>query len=142
MNKGLVKVGGVLVERDVLGIVEKIQETWPELKVQYLESAPTSLDQPPFQIVEICKDGVERVVFGVWQLDERVIARLIACDTHFGDPNQVSLDNNERVRKENVMRFREKLGEASEIAHAVLRSPKDTYKVKDPETGKEIKFTN
>ena len=143
MAKGrLHLVGGMLVEHDALRIVEKIRERWPELKVQYLESAPVTLNEPPFQLVEICKDGVERLVFRFWELDDRVIDRILACDTHYTNPNENSIANNEQVRKENLQRFRERIGEASDIAHSVLRSPKDTYTVNDPETGQKLKFTN
>lgn len=125
----LVRVNGQLVERDVLGIVKKIQEYDPNLKVQYLESA-SSVGEAPYRIVETCRDGIERLVFSVWVLDESVLQRLFAADNQRWNVLSNLEQNNNKVREQQNRRFKEEaLGSAREVTNAVLSSPKSTYTV-------------
>lgn len=62
----------VAVEADMYGICERIKEVDPSLHVVLLSSD----DKWCFAIMELCADGVERLVFKVKELDERVIAKL------------------------------------------------------------------
>lgn len=137
--QGLVLVEGVLVERDALHIAEKVHEYDPNLRIQYLESAPR-FDEPPFQIVEHCKDGIDRVVFGFWEMNDTVIERLYKADTQAFDIDARLTKQNVKAREDEKQRYREKAEEAIEIAVDVLKSPKSTYTFKDPETGEKTKF--
>jgi DnaJ-domain-containing protein 1 len=48
-----------------------------------------------------------------------------------------------RAAKDEVnRRYREQMEEAHEIAHAVMRSRKSKYTVKDPNTGELLVFTD
>lgn len=134
-------VGGQLVERDALRIAEKVAEYDPSLKIQYLEEAANSIvSDPPFRIVELCPDGIERTVFYAWQLDDRIIERLYAADNRKHNVLAELDKNNAKAKKEVKRNFEEKLIDAHDISAAVARTPKDTYSAKDPFTGRKITF--
>lgn len=145
MNSGhdprLVNVGGVLVQKDALRISERISEYDPNLRVQYLESE-AAVGEPPFRIVERCYDGIDRIVFTCWQLDGRVLARIMNADTKRHNVLNDVEENNRKMRENDRRRYQAKIEEANEIAHAVLKSPKTTYTVRDPDTGELLKFTS
>ena len=125
---------GVYVENDTLRIVQAIQEYDPNLRVKYLDpDRGGELGDPPYKIFELCPDGHERLVFGVWSLDDRVLERLWAADTQRHDIPARLAQHNAKVRQDSARRFREEqLGEAHEMVVAVVRSPKDTYRIPTP----------
>lgn len=128
---------GTLVERDALNIAEKIKDYDPNLSLQYLEQAE-SLDQPPFRVIEHCKDGIDRVVFSAWVLDDRIIERIYAADTQKFDIDKRITDTNAKAKVESKRRYEDKWKEAKEMVHSIIASPKDTYTVKIDD--KIIKF--
>lgn len=121
---------GVYVEDDVLGVVQRIQEYDPNLRVQYLAGRGHNLGDAPYRIMEICPDNVERMVMSVWELDERVLQRLFAADTQKQNIMK-NLDTvNENIREGMKRRFRdETLAEAHDKTVGILRSPKTSYTV-------------
>lgn len=123
-------VGGMYVEADALRIAEKVNDFDPNLRVQYLEEA-AAIGDPPFRVVESCRDGVDRTVLYAWQLDDRVIERLYAADTQRRDILLAIDKQNAEVRKQEVQRYQEKLQEAADITASIIRSDKETYKLKD-----------
>lgn len=135
----LVKVQGQLVERDALHIAEKIAEYDPNLYVQYLESTDR-INDPPFRVMERCRDNVDRVAFTAWTLDDRLMQRIYAADTARTNPSENIFDVNERVRQEDRRRYRERMDDANDIAEHVLKSPKSRYTYKNPDTGKITTF--
>lgn len=132
--------GGVLVEEDVLGIVSKIRARWPTLVVQFCDPNRADFQDAPFRILEECPDGLRRPVMDVWQLDDRVIERLYAADTHkhnvLADLDAANL----KATQQGHRRFREETAALSEMVAGILRSPKDTYTATNPLTGKEHTF--
>lgn len=130
---------GVYVESDVLDIVQRIREYDPNLRIKYLDpDRGGELDDPPYKIMELCPDGHERLVFGVWSLDERVMARLFAADTQRHDI-LARLDGVNGVARANqTRRYEEEREEMIEKAVAVLRSPKDTYTLPGQQLGETI----
>lgn len=131
---------GVYVEDDVLGIIGRIMEYDPNLRVQYL-AGRGQLDDAPYRVVELCPDGIERMVMGCWELDERVLQRLFAADTQ----KQDILRNLDRVngdaRERSKRRFRdESLAEAKEMTISILRSPKTEYSMPGQEEGEKVIF--
>jgi hypothetical protein len=132
---------GVYVEEDTLRIVEKIKEFDPRLRVKYHGGKP-EMGEAPYMITELCTDGVERIVFSVWQLDDRIIEKLHQSDSFKLDIQSQIDSENARVRKNVTQRYQELQQEAHEIAHAVTNSSKDTYKVEDPLTGNKLKFVS
>jgi hypothetical protein len=128
VKKRLIEMAdGSYVEADVLNVVEKIRDYDSNLGVKYCDPALASADDPPYKIVELCPDGIERVVFGVWSLDETVLDRLYAADNR---RTNVLLDihgNNLLAKKEQERRYTEKRLEDQDILIHYLRSPKGRY---------------
>ena len=69
--------GVVELSDDVLGVVEQIKALDERLHIYFNEQSGE------FDLVEHCLDGVERLVFSVEELDQRVIGRLFESD-HWG----------------------------------------------------------
>lgn len=141
VEKRLVEIAeGVAVEDDVLGIIHKIRRRWPSLVVQYVDVSRAEFSDAPFKIVEECPDGLRRPVMDVLELDERVIERLEAADTHrhnvLADLDAINKKATERGHR----RFREERAALSEMVHGVLRSSKDTYTATNPVTGEDHTF--
>ena len=130
---------GVYVEQDALRIAEKIQEYDPNLRLKYCAEY-SSLSDAPYKLVELCPDGVERIVFDIWELDDRVIEKLYAADTKYQDINAMLDKKNEAARKDERRRYKELTDEANDIAKSVFNSSKDTYRFTDPLTGRKMKI--
>lgn len=121
---------GSLIERDVLNIVQKIQEYDPNLKIQYLN--PDSLagpGDPPYRLIERCRDGEYRVVFPIWELDDRIIDRLRRADTQRVDILATLDDNNLKARLAQKKRYDDRMEEAQDIVEHVVKSAKGRYTV-------------
>lgn len=130
---------GHFVERDVLGIIQKIMDYDRNLKVQYLEYA-ANMNEAPWRIVELCKDGKWRVVMYAWEMNEAVFERIWKADTQkFNVGSEIEF-NNARVRSEQQRRYRDDMDEAQDIAAHVFASPKGRYTLEDHRTGKRIKL--
>jgi hypothetical protein len=92
--------GGVVsLEDDVLGVVRRVKAIDDRLHVFYNEQSGE------FDIVEHCLDGVQRLVFSVGTLDQRVVNRLLLAD-HWkdGNPDHVIGDEDDilvRMDREN-----------------------------------------
>jgi hypothetical protein len=122
-------VEGVAVERDALRIAERIREYDPNLTLQYLEEA-ARLDEPPFRVIEHCKDGVDRVAFTAWQLDERLLARVYHGDSARHDIDRILTERNRKAKDRQNQRFRDSLEEANDITQHVIKSPRVRYTVR------------
>lgn len=123
---------GVTVSDDVLGIVERIKKMDPNLDVQFIdpESHP-DLTEAPYRIIEHCKDGMARVVFDTWTLDERVIKRLQMADSYQNDIlGQLDMAN-AIAKIDRDRRFEEARLEAKDIVEHVFKSPKGRYKFRN-----------
>ncbi len=121
---------GTLVERDVLNVVQKIQEYDPNLKIQFLN--PNTLAGPgdaPYRLLERCRDGEYRVVFFIWKLDDRVIDRLRRADTQRVDILATLDDNNLKARLAQKKRYEDRMDEAQDIVEHVIKSPKGRYTI-------------
>lgn len=131
MSSGLVRLeDGSYIERDLLNIVQKVQEFDPNLRIQYLD--PNRTSEPgdaPYRIVETCRDGVDRLVFSVWELDDRVIERLYAADMLNPDFIKNLDATNLMARLNSQRRFREEMDEAKDIVEHVVSSTKGRYSI-------------
>jgi len=128
---------GEVVERDALRIAEKIHEYDPNLILRYC-SEP-DLTDAPYRLVEKCPDGFERIVFDIWELDDRVIERIYRADNARTDVSTDLEAANELAKKAQKRRYEELASEAKEIASSVIKSPKETYKFTEPFSGKKLK---
>ena len=129
-NKGhLVKIDhDTFVERDVLNIVQQIQDYDPNLKVQFLTET-ASIGNTPYRILEFCKDHQWRVCFYAWKLDQTVLDRIWLADTNRHRVLSRLDANNAAVRRETLRRYQEKAGEAKDITQHIIASPKGRYSV-------------
>ena len=121
---------GNWITRDALGIIQQIQEYDENLKVQYLD--PSRADDPkdpPYRIMEFCRDGQWRMVFGVWQLDGSVIERLRRADMQRQDLLKAIDDHNAKIQLERNRRYEEKMLEAADIVEHVVKSNKGRYTI-------------
>lgn len=130
VKKRLVELAeGVVVEQDALNIIQKIQDYDDSLIVKYLDPARADFRDAPYAIFEKCPDGMERLVFSVWELDDRVIERLYAADNCRHNV-QAQIDHTNAIaRKEEYQRFQEKRLEEQDILVSYLKSPKGRYSV-------------
>jgi len=88
------RMGVVVVQDDVLGIVHQIREIDPRIHVFYNEQSSQ------FDLVEHCLDGVQRLIFSVPELDARVISRLREGDSWLGEtPQYVVPDEDDFLAK-------------------------------------------
>lgn len=136
----IVLVRGVAVERDALRVAEAIHEYDENLRLQFVpESA--SVGDPPFRVLERCRDGVERVAMYAWKLDGELLERIRAADCAARDLDDIITKKNRAAKDRMNRRYRDLQDEANEITVAVLRSNKSKYTVRDPITGELKTFT-
>lgn len=135
----LVQVDGSYIDRDVLGVVEKIQRYDPNLRVQYLEVA-ASVGEPPYRVVERCRDGKDRVVLSAWQLDHTVYDQVVMHDTFSFDVLGRLDKINNKVRENQKKQFKESVEEANQYSHKILSTTKANYSVTDEATGEIVTF--
>lgn len=120
---------GVLIEEDTLGVIRQIMEYDERLRVKYLRPGAGDITDAPYAIFELCPDGKERLVFTVWELDQRVMERLYLADTQKHDIIARIDGANQRARRDSQRRFRDSMEEAADIAAHVIRSPKTEYTI-------------
>ena len=128
---------GTLVESDVYHIVQKVAEYDPNLRIK-IPRNPEMTDAP-YALFELCPDGVERLVFEIWELDDRVVDRVRYADTQ---KRNVLLDldgNNLLAKRTQRRRYEEKKLETQDIITTMLRSPKGRWTWKSDE-GKLVQF--
>lgn len=133
----LVDLGDVVVERDALNIARQINAYDPNLTVQYLESEG-SLGEPPFRLVETCRDGVDRVVFTFWELDQRILDRIFRADTERQNILGGLDEANALATLREKQRYQEKIEETKDIVAHVIETPKSKYVVEHD--GKKLTF--
>jgi hypothetical protein len=128
---------GSYVEQDVLNIIDKIQEYDPNLKVKYVDPNRAEFGDEPYRIVEVCPDGMERVVFGVWKLDETVLQRIYAADKMKSDV-LANIDSHNRMVSQGVQaRYEDQKLEAQDIVAHYLNSRKGRWSFINDE-GKKV----
>lgn len=128
----VVNVEGLLVERDVLGIIEAIQDYSDRLVVMYIDPNRADFSSAPWLIAERCNDGLLRRVMEVWELDKTVLDRIRAADTHTLDVLDAIGNHNAKVRLEKERHFKDEAAELNDLMVAVLKNPKTTYSFPTP----------
>lgn len=128
---------GVYVERDVLNIAEKIREYDDNLRLQYLDPdhSEAGLSDAPWRVVEICRDGLPRIVLSAWELDDRILERLYAADTQRFDLLAAIDGKNRVVKQDKNRRYQEEREQEMDIITSILKSPKGRYSFEAPRTG-------
>lgn len=125
----------VQVDGDVANVVNEVARLWPDLKIQYCPN-PTVAD-PPYRVVELCKDGVWRPVLNVWQLDNRLLDMLHSCDSYRTDILAQLDKHNASVRKAQEEAEQAWRDAAKDVMASVFRSSKGTYTIPDVRPGHE-----
>lgn len=141
-GREIVNVNGHLVEKDVLGIVERIRAYDSHLDVLCLDPTKADFCDAPFIVVELCNDGHWRRVFEVWELDERVLQRVWAADTAKHDVQGRLEKANELARQEVHRRYQEASEESKDIVAHIFASAKGTYTFQSPASGKLVEVND
>ena len=122
----------------VFGIVTEIRDRWPDLRVVYLDpdQAP-DLTDTPYKIL----DNQDRIVLGVWKMDQRVIEQLSLRDKSAAELLAL-FDKEEakaaKVREDARTEVREEVKD--KVKH-VFSSPKGTYTVPNQD-GKIVRISD
>jgi hypothetical protein len=107
----------VTIESDVLGIKQRILETWPGWFDVYFDEFAES-----WVIVQHCKDGVDRLFAETDRLDERILQRIHDADQEVRgqeDPLALIDEFNDKLQAENDRVFGEQIQDVAErLVHA------------------------
>ena len=123
------------VEPDVANVVNEVARLWPDLKIQICMDP--GLADPPYRVVEFCKDGVWRPVLNVWQLDNRLLDMLHNCDSYRVDVLAQMDKHNAGIRLAQKEAERAWRDAAKDVMASVFKSPKGTYTIPDERPGHE-----
>lgn len=123
------------VDHDVANVVNEVARLWPDLKIQYCMDP--SIADPPYRVVELCKDGVWRPVLNVWQLDNRLLDMLHSCDGYKVDILAQMDAHNAGIRKAQAEAERAWRDAAKDVMASVFKSPRGVYTIPDVRPGHE-----
>lgn len=129
---------GQFVSQRIAQVVQAIHEYAPDVEVQWIPQSQrtgVAADTAAFRLIHHPANGDSYVIFHVKTEDEfdaRVLKRLMLGDQRNGAVNIGEIEASEAAAAAVAkQRFLDKLEEDNEIAAAVLRSPKESYKVND-----------
>lgn len=131
---------GVYVTRDVLNVVEKVKEYDENLSIKFCEPSMAEPGDAPYKLVEKCRDGIERVAFDIWELDERVLERIWAADNQKHDVFMDLEGRNLIAKKKETQRYKESIAAAHDVVVSMLKSGKHKWTYKDEITGRTTTF--
>lgn len=130
-SKFVLPAGTHWVENDVLSISNEIASRWPNLRVASCPCNRCLIEgHYPHVILEHCKDGVTRPVFGFTRFSPDVVERLKAIHAS-EDPAAKHREINERKRTEERKRAEEAQREHLEVVEAALKSRKSDWRGPD-----------
>lgn len=120
----LLPVGTDWVERDVLEIGMEVAERFPNLRVASCECGRCVEEGHfPHAVLELCKDGVTRPVFGFREFGRHIIDRLM--EIHLSnDPERKLEEANRKARAEVKRQVDEQRREGLEVVRSALESHK------------------
>lgn len=128
-----INVDGNLVEPKALKIAEAIDDYDSTLRIICVDPNVASFAEAPFILAQVCPDGEMRRIFEVWELDERVLARIEAADTTRHDI-QAKIDwINAKTQSEAKTRYAEKRLELQDLGVSLIRNRKSSFSFKDGE---------
>lgn len=137
-TKGLVNVDGMVVTKDFYHFVKAMKDHDENLELACLNPDMAELGEEPFVILERCKDGKLRKIFGVWELNESVLDRIRLCDTNRIDILAQIERTNEQRERDRIRRYQDKHEETLKLVEAVVRNNKNSYSYKDENTGEKV----
>lgn len=126
----LIPVGTHWVERDVLFVSEEITRRWPNLAVVSCSCCHClERGHHPHMVVESCRDGQTRPVFGFAEFGRHVIEQLAAIHVeNSGGRLDQMRRHNEKIIESRAKKAREQSEEAAEVVVAALRSHKHDWR--------------
>lgn len=124
---------GSLVESDVLRIAEKIAEYDDNLRLKYCPPSVADMTDAPYALFERCRDGIERLVFYIWELDDRILERIYLADNAHRNVMDEVEKANEKVKADIQRRYEEKVAEDADILKSFLNSPKGRWSFNQPD---------
>jgi len=101
---------------------------------------PDHPGDPPFLVIERCKDGINRPVMSAWKLDDMLLTRLRLADGYRGNQLKIVEDWEVTAKAESNRRYKEDMMEKHDIAASVIASKKSRYTIRDSQTGELITF--
>jgi hypothetical protein len=125
---------GSFISERVARIVELIREYDYRLDVEWIPPAARREGDDAFRVIEHTADGRKAVVMGIAtedEFDERVLARIYGADNKNWDVQERMEAANRAHREYQRKRREEIMEENNQMAAAILRSPKSTYKIGD-----------
>lgn len=137
-TKGLINVEGLIVTQEFYEFGMAMKDIDDNLELAFVDPDMAEIGDEPFMILERCKDGNLRKVFGAWELNESVLDRIRMCDTHRIDVlAQIDKENASKER-DDQRRYRDRHEETLRMVEAVVRNNKSSYSFKDPATDEKV----
>lgn len=134
----MIAVDGMLVERDVFGTIQKIQEYDENLRVLYVDPAQSDISDAPYVICEIGRDGKLYKVFEAWAMDDRVYQRVIEADQARFNALEVIGEYEKKAEEAINRRYADDSEKKRDLIERVLKSTKSHYSYKDETTGDKV----
>jgi hypothetical protein len=127
-------VDGNIVERDVLGIAERIKEYDPDLEIFCLDPDMGDINDAPYVICWFdTRTGSYVRVFECWELNASVYDRVVAADQHRFDALS-KVESMESVQaKLKEARYKEKRLEMADLLATAMKHKKTTFKFENTE---------
>jgi hypothetical protein len=128
-GREIINIDGMLVEKDVLGIVKRLREYDDSLDIMYLDPdrADHTVNEAPYVVVERCRDGLTRRVFEAWTLDETILERVYNADTTRHDLMAIMDGRMVEFKNQKEQRFKEERAEARDVFAHLIKNPTSTY---------------
>lgn len=134
----VIAVDGMLVERDVYGVIQRIQEYDENLRVLYVDPDKSDISDAPYVICEVGRDGKMYKVFEAWSMDERVYQRVVEADqARF---NALEIIGEWEKKQEDAInrRYQDASERNRDLIEHVVKSTKSRYSYKDETTGDKV----
>lgn len=126
-------VDGQFVNQRVSQVIAAMKEYCPEIEVQWIPPGARLKGDAAFRILHYPDGGEPYVVRHVAteeDFDARILMELILGDQRNGKVTLSQIEAAEEAAKRVAhQRFLDEIEEANEKAHAVLRSPLNTYRI-------------
>lgn len=120
-------VGTDWVERDVFNVSDEINARWPNLRVASCSCGRClTAGHYPHVVLEYCKDGQTRPVFGFTRFGPEIVQRL----HHIANADDVRAaheKHNAALERDRKRREAEAHAERMDVIHSALKSHKTTY---------------
>jgi hypothetical protein len=134
----VIAVDGMLIERDVYGVIQKIQEYDENLRVMYVDPAKSDFADAPYVICEVGRDGKMYKVFEAWTMDERVYKRVVEADQARFNALEIIGEYERKAEEAINRRYQDTSEKNRDLIEHVIKSTKSRYSYKDDTTGDKV----